>query len=225
MNIKIIIYINCLLFLIMPLIGETISSNQEINQIHDYWFGKIESPEDLNHEKMRLWFSGHPNVDQEIKEKFGSLVQSALDGHLDHWKESPKGRLALIILIDQFTRNIFRGTPEAFAFDWIAQEIVLEGLEKNVDFELFPIERVFFYLPLEHAEDLEIQKLSIEKFAELIQDAPLSLKEDFEGFYGYALKHFVVIEKFNRFPHRNVILGRESSLEEIEFLKGPNSSF
>jgi uncharacterized protein (DUF924 family) len=131
----------------------------------------------------------------------------------------------LIILVDQFPRNIFRGTPEAFAFDSTAQELTLEGLNLGHDQALFPIERVFFYLPLEHAEIVKIQELSVAKFNQLASEAPITLKANFESSADYAVRHYVIIEKFGRFPHRNAILERDSTLEEIEFLKGPNSSF
>ena len=161
----------------------------------------------------------------EIHQRFEPFLLAAVNKKLDHWKKSARGRLALIILVDQFSRNIYRGTPQAFAFDAIGRDLVLEGLSLKADLELFPIERAFFYLPLEHSENMEIQELSIFHFNQLMADAPIPLKKTFESYAKYAWNHYVIIEKFGRFPHRNAVLGRESKPEEIEFLNGPNSSF
>jgi uncharacterized protein (DUF924 family) len=200
-------------------------NDPRINEVLSYWFGDLQNAEDFPKEKSKIWFGGGAAVDQEIRNRFEPLVLDAADQKLDAWKKTPRGRLALIILVDQFTRNIYRGTPKAFAYDSIAQELTLEGLELGEDQKLFPIERSFFYLPLEHAENLKIQKLSVAKFNELAASAPPSLTAVFESHAKYALRHFEIIEKFGRFPHRNAILGRQSTPEEIEFLKTPNSSF
>jgi uncharacterized protein (DUF924 family) len=201
------------------------ADDPRIQEVLTYWFGDLKTPEDYPNDKRKIWFNGGMEVDQEIRHRFGDLVMKAADHKLDDWKTTPRGRLALIILVDQFPRNIFRGTPEAFAFDSTAQELTLEGLNLGHDQALFPIERVFFYLPLEHAEIVKIQELSVAKFNQLASEAPITLKANFESSADYAVRHYVIIEKFGRFPHRNAILERDSTLEEIEFLKGPNSSF
>src|SRR5690606_32287203 len=139
--------------------------------------------------------------------------------------ETPQGRLALIILLDQFPRNMYRETPQAFAFDAKARALTLEGLQAGDDQALRPIERVFFYLPLEHAEDLALQHRCVELFETLAASLPEETRKSFDGFTDFARKHRVIVERFGRFPHRNAILGRESTDEEIAFLRTPGSSF
>ncbi len=190
-----------------------------------YWFGDSKKMQEVSLDRSKLWFTGGPSVDKEISECFGYLVQKAMYHKLDAWKQTPQGRLALILLVDQFSRNIYRGRPESFAADLFAQELALEGMILKEDLGLSPLERVFFYLPLEHAENLELQELSVKAFQKLLDSVSMSEHSLFESFLDYALRHHVIIEKFGRFPHRNSILGRESTLEELEFLKGPRSSF
>jgi uncharacterized protein (DUF924 family) len=196
-----------------------------INEILTYWFGTLKGPEDYPRERSRIWFNGGAAVDQEIRNRFEYLVWDAANHKLDEWKETSRGRLALILLVDQFPRNIYRGSPNAFAFDSLAQTLTLEGLDLKEDQQLFPIERTFFYLPLEHAENLKLQELSVAKFNELALSVVPSLTSIFKNHADYAWRHYVIIEKFGRFPHRNAILGRDSTPEELEFLEGPNSSF
>lgn len=218
MFIKIFASILCVLS--FSLSAAETQNDPRIQEVLNYWFGDLKTADDYPKEKSRIWFSGGMAIDQEIRDRFGDLVQEAASHKLDEWKKTPRGRLALIILVDQFTRNIFRGTPEAFALDSIAQELTLEGLSLGEDQTLFPVERAFFYLPLEHAENLVLQKLSIAHFNKLAAEAPA-----FTSNADYAMRHYVIIEKFGHFPHRNAILGRDSTPEEVEFLKGPNSSF
>lgn len=203
---------------------ETNKDNQ-INEVLGYWFGELTTPLAYPQEQNKLWFGGGARVDQEIRDRFESLVKEAADNKLNHWNESSRGRLALILLLDQFPRNIYRGTSQAFAYDSLAQKLTLDGIHSEQDKSLFPIERVFFYLPLEHSEDLALQELSIAKFNQLTSDVDHSLTSAFQSFAEYAQRHFVIIEKFGRFPHRNAMMGRDSTIEEIEFLKEPNSSF
>lgn len=209
--------------------GFTITSVEaeppQIQEIMEYWFGSLSNPEEYPADKVMLWFSGKEEIDQEIRFRFEELVLAAANHELDYWKETPRGRLALIILLDQFTRNIFRGTSHAFAYDAIVQDLTIEGLIQRDDQALLPIERVFFYLPLEHAENMELQELSVKKFHSLLTAVPLEQLPKFNSFEDYAWRHYDIISKFGRFPHRNAILGRESTPEEVEFLKGPNSSF
>ena len=154
-----------------------------------------------------------------------SLVIAAEVGDLDDWRLSIDGRLALVLLTDQFPRNIFRDSPAAFHFDALARNLCVEGLATRADRELRPIERVFFYLPLEHSEDLDDQNRCVALFRELAEEVDADLKVTFENFVGFALRHHVIIERFGRFPHRNSVLGRRSTQEEIDFLAQPGSSF
>lgn len=190
----------------------------QVQEILDFWFGELQPGEFYPEEKAKQWFEGGKAIDNEIRDRFEQRVISASKHELDDWKETTRGRLALIILVDQFTRNIYRGTPEAFAYDHIALELTLEGLTQEHDLELLPIERTFFYLPLEHSENWEIQELSVQKFHSILSAVPSEQASPFISFENYAWQHHDVIAKFGRFPTRNKILGRESTPEEIQFL-------
>jgi uncharacterized protein (DUF924 family) len=133
--------------------------------------------------------------------------------------------LALIVLVDQMSRNIFRDQLEAFTYDYLAQEWCLEGLDLGADEELQPLERVFFYLPLEHSESRVDQARSVALFSELAKQAPATQLGSFDYYLDFAKQHQAIVERFGRFPHRNEVLGRAFTSEEIEFLKGPGSSF
>ncbi len=197
----------------------------QAEEVLQFWFGSLKTAEDYPDEKVKVWFSGGKAVDEEIASRFGALVAAAANHQLDSWKETPKGRLALIILLDQFPRNMYRGQAKAFAFDGLARQLTLDGLALNEDLKLFPIERVFFYLPLEHAEDIALQNLSLEKFHEITQIASPAQMARYNSYEDYAKRHYEIIAKFGRFPHRNAILNRASTPEEAEFLKQPGSSF
>jgi len=192
-----------------------------IDAILDYWLGNRRFDE----ARLRFWFGGSETIDAYIRSHFKADLWRAVRGELEHWKTTPQGWLALIILLDQFSRNIYRGTAKAFAQDAQALALSLEGINQGIDRRLQPIERVFFYMPMQHAEDREIQARSVQAFAELLRDVPAGERGLFEGFLDYAIRHRQVIERFGRFPDLNVILGRQSTSEEIEFLKQPGSSF
>ena len=189
----------------------------QANQILDFWFGK---PDEADYGKPRkVWFTKNPEFDQEVRSRFLIDYQQAAAGHLDDWKASPLGCLALIILLDQFPRNMFRGQPQTFATDPQALAYAQHTVAQGFDRELLPIQRCFVYLPFEHSENLAHQRQAIELFSTL-KDYP----ECASG-VDYAHRHLKVIERFGRFPHRNEILGRETTPEEAEFLKQPGSSF
>ncbi len=194
-----------------------------IEEILHFWFGDLQT---INlEERIELWFGGSEETDRLIRDKFGPDLLRAISGELAHWEETPRGSLALIILLDQFSRNIYRNTPRAFAQDEMALGICLRGMDQGKDLALDLLERVFFYLPMEHSEDLEIQRKSVKAFESLVKAAPPEMKKTFESFLDYAVRHYIIIEKFGRFPHRNEILGRASTPEELEFLTQPGSSF
>lgn len=203
----------------------SIEEPPQVQEILEYWFGPLQMGEVYPKEKAKLWFGGGEEIDKEIRHRFEEQVIAATKNELEPWKETPRGRLALIILVDQFTRNIYRGTPKAFAYDSIAQELTLEGLIQEHDQALLPIERVFFYLPLEHSEDIELQEMSVQKFHAILPSVPPEQASHFISFEDYARRHYEIIAKFGRFPHRNEILSRKSTPEEIEFLRDPKSSF
>ena len=199
--------------------------SETAQSILQYWFGDEADDVRAAEQKYGFWFGKSDTTDHEILTRFESALQQAAHGELDAWKQTAQGRLALIILLDQFPRNIYRNTPQAFAFDAQARVLALEGLENGDDQALRPIERVFFYLPLEHSEDLALQHRCVALYEQLENSVPESARKTFAGFTDYARKHQVIIERFGRFPHRNTILGRESSAEEVAFLATPGSSF
>ena len=188
-----------------------------VDEILDFWFGQ---PDQSDYGKQRFfWFNKKPEFDQELRLRFLTDYQQAAAGQLDHWKESPKSCLALILLLDQFPRNMFRGTAQAFATDPQAVEVAQYAVANGFDQELLTVQRWFVYLPFEHSENLGEQRQCVELFATLSDDPDSASTLD------YAVRHRAVIERFGRFPHRNKILGRATTPEEAEFLKQPGSSF
>ena len=196
-----------------------------IEKILEFWFGTFPNAWTADASKQDMWFKNGADYDTEIFSRFGSDYFRAVDGEFNSWAESPRGRLALIILLDQFSRHIHRGGAEAFAQDEKAQQLCIEGISAGDDQNLHPVERSFFYLPLEHAEDLERQNLAIEAYSQLIQDVPEQYRQPLEVALEWAQKHHYVIERFGRFPELNEILGRESTEEEIAFIKEGEYSF
>jgi uncharacterized protein (DUF924 family) len=194
--------------------------------ILSYWFGALNAEASSN-DYYKIWFGKRDDIDLFIKSSFEEDLKQAVEGKLKDWEDTPRGTLALIILLDQFSRNIYRGTASTFAHDSSALELCLRGIGRGFDQDLHPVERLFFYMPLEHSEELEMQKKSVEHFSllEKLFTSPPSLASMTSIFKDYAEKHLVIIERFGRFPHRNNILGRKSTPEEIEFLRQSGSSF
>lgn len=191
----------------------------------EFWFGVEPDDAAVAENQAELWWGHRAETDELLQVRFGAAASAAAAGVLDHWTGSPRGRLALILLLDQLPRAIHRATPAAFAQDARAREIAEQGLESGADRLLRPIERLFFYLPFEHSEDLADQDRSVELYRGLVTAAPAAHRETFSSFFDYAVKHRDVIRKFGRFPHRNLILGRESTPEEKTFLEQPGSAF
>jgi len=162
------------------------------------------------------WFNAGAEFDRLVAERLGDCHERAARGEYDAWREAPEGCLALVILLDQIPRNIYRGTPRAYATDAKALETARYGVEKGYDQGMNDDQRAFLYLPFEHAEDMEAQRMAVRLYAGRTQN-PEHLD--------YACRHLVIIGRFGRFPHRNVILGRESTPEEVAFLQMPGSSF
>ncbi|MES2258809.1 MAG: DUF924 family protein [Pseudomonadota bacterium] len=185
----------------------------------DFWFLPIGV---RGHNTQRPeWFRKDPQFDQRIRSQFGELVEQALAGGLRHWDdEGTQGTLARIVVLDQMTRNIYRDTPQAFAGDALALEAALALDNAGSNQTLPPVQRLFSYLPFEHAENLAMQQRSLDLFEMLKTSAT-----GFDGTYDYARRHYDVIRRFGRFPHRNVILGRESTADEREYLRQPGSGF
>lgn len=182
----------------------------------EFWFTEL-TPDQ--------WFRGGETVDHLVKQRFSSLLDEVRDGQHHSWADSPEGRLALILVLDQFPRNIYRGTDRSFAYDPKALELTLKGIEEGDDLKLGHDHRAFFYLPLEHSENIEIQDQSVERYANLVLSVPPEQRDSVRHYLDYAWKHYVIIKQFGRYPHRNAILERESTAEEAAFLEGPNSSF
>ena len=193
--------------------------------INDFWFGSAADDSAVAAQQTRLWWIKNPVTDRAIRERFAATTAAAARGELSSWAQQPGGLLALILLTDQLPRNMYRNTPAAFEHDALAQGWALDALERGFDQRLRPIERLFLYLPLEHAESNALQARSVELFTRLFQEVAATDMETFRGFLVYALRHRSVISRFGRFPHRNQILGRDSTLEEMEFLAKPGSSF
>lgn len=192
----------------------------------DFWFGDDADDVTRARRQSSLWWGKSSETDALIQRRFGELAEAAATGKLDDWAEVPAGRLALILLLDQVPRNIHRGTPAAFAQDAKARELCLKGLVLGADKGLSPLGRVFFYLPLEHAESGEQQARSVALFEALAaEQASSEARDTFEGFADFARRHRVIVDRFGRFPHRNAILGRPDQGEETAFLQQPGSGF
>ena len=196
-----------------------------IEDILQFWFGAFPTPYTADARKSDMWFKNGAAYDSEIFINFAVDYDKAINGELDHWIDSYRGRLALIILLDQFSRHIHRGSAESFAQDKKAQALCVDGIGTGDDCRMHAIERSFYYLPLEHAEDIEKQNLSLKAYRQLVEDVPEQYRKAFEVTLSFAKSHHYVIEKFGRFPELNEILGRESTAEELEFIASGKYSF
>ena len=199
--------------------------SNRIEDILQFWFGAFPTPYTADISKMDMWFKNGAAYDQEIFLNFGVDYDKAINGELDHWVDSWRGRLALIILLDQFSRHIHRGDALSFAQDEKAQALCIDGIGAGDDNRCHAIERSFFYLPLEHAEDIEKQNLCVKAYSRLVDDVPQEYRKPFEMNLQYAEDHRYVIEKFGRFPELNEILGRQSTQEELAFIASGDHSF
>jgi len=198
----------------------------EIEQVLEFWFGSCGPDGALDRARQKMWFSAGRQYDAAIRKRFGKLHRRASRGELEpEWAATPRGRIALIVVLDQFSRHIHRGTAAAFAQDPAAQRLAVAGIEERMDRELIPAQRAFFYLPLEHAEDIKLQRLSTRSFERLAGEVAPAWSKEYAGFADYAGHHRDIIERFGRFPHRNKMLGRASTPEELDFLQQPGSSF
>ncbi len=190
-----------------------------------FWFGGRRTATEVADEKTSLWWSRDDRIDREIIHRFATTAEAVATGRLDHWAGSARGLLALIIGTDQFPRNMYRNTPQAFSRDSIALGFARQCVDSGAAQQLRPIERVFAYLPFEHSEALSEQQRSVALYRALADSAAPKEAELFHGYLEFARRHYQVIERFGRFPHRNQILGRRSTDEEVAFLEQPQSSF
>jgi uncharacterized protein (DUF924 family) len=202
----------------------------EARSVRDFWFGQgSASAAELNR-RMRFWFGDESSQmrqrrDETIRRRFAGLLQRAAAGELSAWADGPRRRLSLILLLDQFPRNIYRGSARAFAYDAQALTLTLSGMQSAADAALAVVERIFFYMPLQHAEGREVQEESVAAYRRLLTEAPGELRAPFEGAVRSAENHRAIIEQFGRFPHRNELLGRTSTAAEVAWLQRGGSTF
>lgn len=195
------------------------SPNPAIQQVLDFWFAEDQTAQ------IQRWFGSNPEFDQAIRRELGELHSQACQGSLDSWQATPEGCLAHLILLDQCSRNLFRGSGQAFAWDAQALQGAKALCASGEDQKLPILARLFVYLPFEHSEALADQDQAVSLFQNLQTQAPASLADAVAAFVDYAHKHREVIARFGRFPHRNQRLGRVSSPEELDFLSQPGSAF
>jgi uncharacterized protein (DUF924 family) len=196
----------------------------EARSIREFWFGRLPLSADGLNRRIRFWFGGDTTElgrlrDEHMRARFGELLELAASGDLASWADGPRRRLSLILLLDQFPRNMFRGSPRAFAHDAEALALTLSGMQSAADAALDVVERMFFYMPLQHAESPDAQDESVAAYRRLLAEAPQDLHGPFAGASRSAENHRAIIERFGRFPHRNKILGRASTAAEEEWLR------
>jgi uncharacterized protein (DUF924 family) len=202
----------------------------EARSVRDFWFGPLPlSAAELNR-RVRFWFGDESSAvrkrrDDTIRAQFAGLLERAGEGELAAWADGPRRRLSLILLLDQFPRNIYRGSARAFAYDDKALALTLSGMQSAADAALDVVERIFFYMPLQHAETREVQDESVAAYRRLLTEAPQELHAFFEGAVRSAENHRALVEQFGRFPHRNEALGRTSTPQEFEWLRQGGSTF
>lgn len=191
----------------------------KVHELLNFWFGDLGSADLLTSDRTNLWFGDNEELKVQMYDLFNEEFTKAQSGQLGEWTKTPRGRLALIILLDQFPRYLHKRTSKAFQYDALALDLCLEGLHDKMDQSLTLIERVFFYMPLVHAEDAEIQEKSIRLYQSLVNLSMTETTQVYQLFLAYAYAHFKVIKEFGRFPQRNQMLGRESTQAELAFLK------
>ena len=195
------------------------------DDVLQWWFADADDDLDRLKARQQVWFQGQPEVDASIRERFGATLIAASRGEHDNWASTPRGRLALIIVLDQFSRNLCRGSVDAFGNDPKAYQCCMDGIERGDDLTLGLAQRMFFYLPLEHAEDMDAQVRSLQCYEAVVAMAPEELKDYFLGTLQFATLHYDIIKRFGRFPHRNAVLRRQSTAAEQEYLDGDAPRF
>ena len=185
--------------------------------VHDFWFGASDDP--AFGQPREAWFKKDDAFDEEIRTKFGETVEAAIEGGLTEWEDNGQGSLALILLLDQFARNIFRGSGKSFAGDVRTRQVAAAAIAAGIEKDLNIPQRVFLYLPYEHSEDMADQHRSMDLFNSLPQ------YEGRDNQIDYAQRHLDIVERFGRFPHRNTSLGRVSTADEEEYLAQPDAGF
>jgi len=207
--------------------GATITDDDQlrIDAILAFWFKEQELSAPQIDRRMDVWFGEDQAFDHEVQEEFAADVDKATAGKLDHWAHESRGRLALILLLDQFRRNIHRGTEKAYEKDRIALKLCVEGAMEKKDKGLTPIQRAFFYMPLQHAESRKVQAKSVAIYNKLAEAVSPTLQETFLTIAQFAELHHDIVERFGRFPHRNRVMKRDNTPEEDEYLAGDSPDF
>lgn len=190
-----------------------------VHELLGIWFGNLGSADLPSSDRTNLWFGDNEVVKRHLTRAFENEFNLATTNNLQDWHKTPRGRLATIILLDQFPRYLHKHSSEAFAYDKMALQLCVEGLSQKMDQSLTLIERVFFYMPLVHAEDAQIQDKSIRLYQDLVTLSMPETTQIYQLFLAYAYAHFRVVKEFGRFPQRNQTLGRTSTEAELAFLK------
>ena len=191
----------------------------------EFWFADATYSPGRASARSAMWFGSSPVFDRECRMRYAALLAVAGRGTLDAWLTQARPALALVVLLDQMPRNIFRGTARAFAYDACAREAAVAACDAGFPAELHPVEASFLYLPFEHAEDAAMQERAVAGLEALAAAAPSGFEEILGGFADYARRHREVIRRFGRFPHRNAVLGRVSTLDELAYLRGGGETF
>ncbi|MGH8168938.1 MAG: DUF924 family protein [Steroidobacteraceae bacterium] len=200
----------------------------EALELRRFWFGKLPLKADGVKERLALWFGSgadEQRVDALVRARFGALIEKAAAGELAAWADSPRRRLSLILLLDQLPRHAYRGSGRAFAMEREALALTLSGMQSAADAALTPVERIFFYMPLQHAELQDAQEESVAAYRRLLNETPKELQAMFASALESAELHRSIVARFGRFPHRNRVLGRANTAEEETYLAGGDRSF
>ena len=191
----------------------------------EFWFADSLTNPDTLAERQAIWFMGGTDIDRVITKKFGTLPDAALEGELQHWTNDTRNALALVLVLDQFPRNIYRNTARAYHYDAAGLELALKIIDQGLNSDLHPIEQSFLFLPLQHSEKIAEQTRAVQLYETLAAQSPNSYLESTKNSLDYAKRHCDIIRRFGRFPHRNAILGRDSTEAEIEFLASGGETF
>jgi uncharacterized protein (DUF924 family) len=191
----------------------------------DFWFGESAADADAAAARSSVWYGASSEVDRQIADRFGDWVEAAAAGELDAWRATARGRLALVILLDQFPRNLHRGSGAAFDHDRSALALAREGAANGHLDELQPIEQVFLLMPYQHTEDLALQREGVAYFERIAREAPPSWRAQLDNVLDFARRHLAIVERFGRFPHRNEALGRQATPAERRYLEDGGERF
>jgi len=195
------------------------------DEVHRFWFGEVDDWLECTIRNAERWFQRGQELDAPVREQFGALVEAAGHGEVDHWMDTPRGAISLILALDQFPRHIHRGSAHAFDLDGKALRMCQHGVERGLNERLSPVERGFFYLPMEHAEDLEVQEQGVALMHANTRSGPPELREYLENAATYGELHRDIVARFGRFPHRNEVLNRASTEQEVAYLSDGGQRF